>query len=139
MEKSSLYLNPTRSKFTFIQPNPSTSIPLTKVLESTIHTIIKPHLTQCLHQYGFNSKYSTTSAIHSIISGFNQKRPPHRIALIAIDFKQALDNINIINLMNKIINTTTMLNILKRINRNKYTRKTRLHQLQQPKFKDPYV
>ena len=52
--------------------------PLAKTLESTIHSIIKPHLPQLSHQHGFKSKHSTTTALHSIIdpilTGFNQKK-----------------------------------------------------------------
>ena len=92
--------------------------PLAKILESTIHTIIKPHLPKCTHQHGFKTKHSATTALHSIldpiINGFNQKRPPHRTALVAIDFTQAFDTINIITLINKIINNTTIPNILKK-------------------------
>ena len=85
---------------------------------SAIHTIIKPHLPSCTHQHGFKTKHSTTTALHSIIdpiiTGFNQKRPPHRTALIAIDFSQAFDTINIYTLINKIIDNTTIPNILKK-------------------------
>ena len=92
--------------------------PLAKTLESTIHTIIKPHLPQCSHQHGFKTKHSITTALHSIIdpiiNGFNKKRPPQRTTLIAIDFSQAFDTVNIITLINKIINNTSMPNILKK-------------------------
>ena len=92
--------------------------PLAKILESIIHTIIKPHLPQCPHQHGFKPKHSTTTALHSIIDpiirGFNQKQPPQRTALIAIDFSQAFDTVNIYTLINKIIHNTTIPNILKK-------------------------
>ena len=92
--------------------------PLAKILESTIHTIIRPHLPACSHQHGFKQKHSITTALHSIIdpiiTGFNQRRPPGRTALIAIDFSQAFDTVNIITLINKIINNTTIPNLLKK-------------------------
>ena len=92
--------------------------PLAKVLESAIHTIITPHLPVCQHQHGFKKKHSTTTALHSIIdpivAGFNKKRPPHRTALVAIDFSQAFDTVNIITLIRKIIHNTTIPNTLKK-------------------------
>ena len=108
--------------------------PLAKVLESTIHTIIKPHLPTCTHQHGFKAKHSTTTALHSIIdpiiTGFNQKRPPHRTALIPIDLSQAFDTINMYTLINKIIDKTTIPNTLKKFTEQLRTRQTGIHHFQ---------
>ena len=77
--------------------------PLVKLLESTIHSTIKPHLPQYTHQHGSKTKHLTTTALYSIIdpiiNGFNQKRPP---VIIAIDFAQASDTTNMPNILIKL-------------------------------------
>jgi len=68
-----------------------------KVLER----LVAPHLTAAIplsdSQHGFRPLRSTTSALlplsHTIASGFNQRRPPVRTSIVAIDFSKAFDTV----------------------------------------------
>ena len=47
--------------------------PFVKILESIIHTKIKSHLPQCIHQHGFRIDQSIITGLHSIVSDGNKR------------------------------------------------------------------
>ena len=80
--------------------------PAVKVLER----LLLPHITASLHladsQHGFRPLHSTTTALlpltQTIVSGFNQRRPPSRTVVMAIDFSKAFDTVPHTQLLTKI-------------------------------------
>lgn len=85
--------------------------PPVKVLEALLLPIITEHLPPAHHQHGFRPKRSTVSALlhltNTIADGFNEKKPPKRTIVAAIDLSSAFDTVNIDTLIN-IINNSTM-------------------------------
>ena len=84
--------------------------PATKVIERLLLPHITEHLPPTEHQHGFRPNHSTTSALlnltNHITSGFNQKRPPHRTIMVAIDLTKAFDTVNHLTLINLLLNST---------------------------------
>ena len=85
--------------------------PAAKVLENLILPSVNAHLHPAEDQHGFRSGHSTTSALlqvqTDIATGFNQKKPPHRTVLVAVDLSAAFDTVNHDNLIRK-INASTL-------------------------------
>lgn len=69
--------------------------PLAMELERLMLPNINDHLRTASTQHGFNPMHSTTSVLlplsHQIATGFNQRKPPLRTVVLAIDFTKAFD------------------------------------------------
>jgi reverse transcriptase-like protein/retrotransposon-encoded endonuclease len=91
--------------------------PIVKTLEKVILPEITQNITNIQHQHGFKTKHSTTTALHkitnTITTGFNQRRPPNRTIVVALDMSKAFDTVNVHKLINKIHNTNIPQNIQK--------------------------
>ena len=61
-------------------------------------------------QHGFRKAHSTTTAMHhitrKICDGINQKKPPHRTILVAIDLSKAFDTVDHRILLHDILETS---------------------------------
>ena len=96
-------------------------ISLLSPIAKTLEKVILPHITQNIpnkeHQHGFKQKHSTTTALHNInntiIKGFNEKRPPARTVMVALDMSKAFDTVNIHTLIHKTHQTNIPPTILK--------------------------
>ncbi|MGK2940486.1 MAG: reverse transcriptase domain-containing protein [Immundisolibacter sp.] len=96
-------------------------ISLLSPISKTLEKVILPHITQNIpnqeHQHGFKQKHSTTTALHNInntiIKGFNEKRPPARTVMVALDMSKAFDTVNIHTLIHKTHQTNIPPTILK--------------------------
>ena len=82
---------------------------LIKTLEKLILKIIQPHLPVHVAQHGFRAAHSTTTLLTSltqnIANGFNEKQPPSRTVMVAIDINKAFDTTPRHILMQKILRT----------------------------------
>ena len=91
--------------------------PIAKTLEKIILPIIINNIPTIQHQHGFKAKHSTVTALHNLNSyiaqGFNQKKPPHRTIVVALDMSKAFDTVNTYILINKLMRTTIPNTILK--------------------------
>jgi retron-type reverse transcriptase len=91
--------------------------PAAKVIEKLVLPFITEHLPPASHQHGFRPNHSTTSALtnlsNHIISGFNQKRPPHRTVMVALDLTKAFDTVDHLTLINILIRSTLPPTIIK--------------------------
>ena len=80
--------------------------PAAKVMEALMLTIVNTHLFPAFDQHGFRPGHSTTSALLQltcdVVTGFNQKKPPHRTMCVAIDLTAAFDTVNYNILLSKI-------------------------------------
>ena len=98
-------------------------IALLSPLAKTLEKIILPYITQNIdlpdHQHGFRQHRSTTTALHqinnTIITGFNQKRPPERTVAIALDMSKAFDTVHLHKLIHKMQQTQIPPTIVKYI------------------------
>ena len=72
--------------------------PAAKVLEALILPAFNEFLSPAEDQHGFRPRHSTTSAllqlITDIVTGFNQRKPPHRTVCVAIDLTAAFDSVS---------------------------------------------
>ena len=91
--------------------------PIVKTLEKVILPEITQNITNLEHQHGFKANHSTTTALHkitnTITTGFNQKQPPDRTVVVALDMSKAFDTVNVHKLINKVHNTNIPQNIQK--------------------------
>ena len=75
-------------------------------MESCILPILQPHLELAPHQHGFRKQHSTVTALNNICAdistGFNQKKPPLRTLLVAIDLTKAFDTVCHIQLLTRL-------------------------------------
>jgi hypothetical protein len=91
--------------------------PIAKTLEKIILPYITSNIPIIPHQHGFKTKHSTITALHRInkhiVEGFNNKKPPARTIVVALDMSKAFDTVNTYKLINKLINTNIPPTILK--------------------------
>lgn len=91
--------------------------PAAKILERLLLPALKISLVTNPTQHGFKSLHSTTTALlpiaNTIATGFNQYRPAHRSAALAIDFSKAFDSIDHAILLHKISLTSLHPNLLR--------------------------
>ena len=84
---------------------------------TTLLPYVTHNIPQHKDQHGFKPIHSTTTALHQITNqitqGFNQKRPPQRTIVVALDPSKALDTVNIYTLINKLHQTTVPNTIVK--------------------------
>ena len=84
--------------------------PAAKVMEALLLPIVNNHLLPSADQHGFRPGHSTTSALlqltSDIATGFNQRKPPHRIVCVAVDLTAAFDRVNHNVLLSKIVRST---------------------------------
>ena len=84
--------------------------PAAKVMEALLLPTVNNHLLPSADQHGFLHGYSTTSALlqltSDIATGFNQRKPPHRIVCVAVDLAAAFDTVNHNVLLSKIVRST---------------------------------
>ena len=84
--------------------------PASKILEKLILARIAPHLTLADTQHGFRAGRSTTTALLPLVqqaaTGFNQKCPPGRTVVMAVDFSKAFDTVDHIVLLSCLLDTT---------------------------------
>ena len=84
--------------------------PVAKVLESLLLPSLKQHFVLAPHQHGFRESYSTTTALQEITSkianGLNQRRPPERTIVAALDLSKAFDTVDHSELISDITNST---------------------------------
>jgi hypothetical protein len=98
-------------------------ISLLSPIAKTLEKIILPYITNNIpiipHQHGFKTKHSTITALHKInkhiVEGFNNKKPPARTIVVALDMSKAFDTVNSYKLINKLLNTDIPPIILKYI------------------------
>ena len=90
--------------------------PASKILERLILPYLGPLPTNPT-QHGFKSMHSTTTALlpltTTVAQGFNQHKPAHRTAAVAIDFSKAFDSIHHPTLLKKLLNSTLHPNIIR--------------------------
>ena len=83
---------------------------LAKLMERIVLHRIQPHLPNMPFQHGYKKKFSTVTALQkitgTIADGFNQKRPPKRTIVVAIDMSRAFDVIDRQKLIDKMMNLT---------------------------------
>ena len=79
--------------------------PAAKVLEALILLSINDFLSPAKDQHGFRPRHSTTSAllqlITDILTGVNQRKPPHRTVCVATDLTAAFDTVSHDTLISK--------------------------------------
>ena len=67
-------------------------------MESLLFPTVNNHLLPSADQHGFRHGHSTTSALlqltSDIATGFNQRKPPHRTACVAVDLTTEFDIVN---------------------------------------------
>ena len=84
--------------------------PIAKCLERLILPTLRDAIELPSFQHGFRSDHSTTTALMHIINdaadGLNQKKPPVRTVIAALDLRAAFDLVNIDRLLNKIYELT---------------------------------
>ena len=81
--------------------------PVIKVLERLVLPYLQSGFTFAESQHGFRSARSTTTALlpitESIARGFNQRKPPSRTTILAIDFSKAFDTVPHHRLLQRIL------------------------------------
>ena len=84
--------------------------PAAKVLEALILPSINEFLSPAKYQHGFRPSHSTTSALlqltTDIETGFDQRKPPHRMGCVAIDLTAAFDTVSHDTLISKIVGSS---------------------------------
>ena len=87
-----------------------------KVLEALILPTLNAHLHPAPKQHGFRPGHYTTSALLNltadITSGFNQKKPPHQTACVAVNLTVAFDTVCHNTLISKIVSIRSLLLLL---------------------------
>ena len=80
--------------------------PAAQVIEALMLTTVNTHLLPTFDQHGFRPGHSTTSALlqltSDVVTGFNQRKPPHRTICVAVDLTAAFDTVNHNVLLSKI-------------------------------------
>ena len=79
--------------------------PAAKVMEALLLPTINNQLLPSADQHGFRPGHSTTSALLQL-TGFNQRKPPHRTVCVAVDLTEAFDTVNHNVLLSKIVRST---------------------------------
>ena len=100
-------------------------ISLLSPIAKTLEKIILPHITTNIQnntrQHGFKKQHSTTTALatinNTIAQGFNQKVPPKRTIVVALDMSKAFDTVNLYTLIRK-INNNNIPNTVKKFTAN---------------------
>ena len=91
--------------------------PIAKTLEKTLLPYITENILAISHQHGFKQKHSTQIAsdnvCHQITKGFNTKRPPPRMVIVALHMSKAFDTVNKHKFIHKITLTNISNNIIK--------------------------
>ena len=86
--------------------------PAAKILERLILPFLNADLPTHSTQHGFRPQRSCTTALlpiaQRVVEGFNDKKPPRRTGLVAVDFSKAFHTVDVTPLLSKI--TTTNLN-----------------------------
>ena len=84
--------------------------PASKVLEKLMLQRISPHLHLAETQHGFRAGRSTTTALLPLVQsaaiGFNQRCPPRRTVIMAVDFSKAFDTVNHTALLRSLSHST---------------------------------
>ena len=84
--------------------------PLIKTLERLLLPALNEHLAPAPNQHGFRAQHSTVTALHQlhhiISDGFNQKKPPVRTVVVALDLSKAFDMVDHDTLLEDLNNTT---------------------------------
>ena len=79
-------------------------------MEALLLPTINNYLLPSADQHGFQPGHSTTSALlqqsSDIATGFNQRKPPHHTACVAVDLTAAFDTVNHNLLLSKIVRST---------------------------------
>ena len=69
-----------------------------KILERLILPVIVETLGTCPSQHGFKPRHSTASVLlpisATVVSGFNQRKPPSRTTAITVDISKAFDTVS---------------------------------------------
>ena len=82
--------------------------PAAKVMEVLLLPTVNSHLLPSEDQHGFRPRHATTllQLTSAIATGFNQRKPPHRTACVAVDLTAAFNTVNHNILLSKIIRST---------------------------------
>ncbi|XP_073841483.1 uncharacterized protein [Musca autumnalis] len=82
--------------------------PVAKVLESLLLPSLKQHFHLASHQHGFREAHSATTALQEITTkianGLNQRRPPKRTIVAALDLSKAFDTVDHSMLISDVMN-----------------------------------
>ena len=91
--------------------------PAAKVLERLLLPFLRADLTVAETQHGFREIRSTTTALlpitESIARGFNQRKPPTRTTVMALDFSKAFDTVPHDQLLHRILQSSLHNNIIR--------------------------
>ena len=81
-----------------------------KVLERLVLPRILPFMKPSPSQHGFRAGHSTTThlttLVNSITSGFNERKPPSRTVMVALDISKAFDSVPRFPLISMILKTS---------------------------------
>jgi hypothetical protein len=84
--------------------------PAIKILEALLLPLLVEHLRPTTHQHGFRAQHSTVTALTKLTTkaadGFNQRKPPSRTLVAALDLTKAFDCVDLNVLLERISNTT---------------------------------
>ena len=79
-------------------------------MDTLLLPTVNRHLLPSADQHGFRPEHSTTSALlqltSDIVTGFNQRKPPHRTVCVAVDLTATFDPVNLNVLLSKIARST---------------------------------
>ena len=82
-------------------------------------------------QHGFRQKHSTCTALSTITAdisaGFSRKKPAHRTVLVALDLKDAIDNVDHQQLLYCVYNTNIPATIRRFFNNHIQNRRAKVH------------
>jgi retron-type reverse transcriptase len=87
------------------------------LLERVLLNKIERDFPNIQHQHRYKRMHSTTSALHKIndviCAGFNEKAPPNRTIMVALDMSSAFDTINYESMIEKLLLTPIPKQIVK--------------------------